>query len=335
MDVVKGIAIILVVMGHVGSIYGGDSSSRSFHILHDFIYSFHMPLFMFISGYLFSSSLMRDYKITALSKLIAYGIPYVVFSILYWVMKTLGGAFVNNAVSFKDLFLIPVFPLSFMWYLYALLIITEMSLVIGRRSKRTVLMVALVCRVIWEILTNISGFTDSRVNDLILTDFIKNYIWFALGFVYAGRIVDVLSRLKSPVKFGFSLIGIAVLIVVSTVGLTKTPFVRILWGLIGICITLCIGLQINKNSFLEYMGRNSMQIYLMHGIVISVLKIITTRFHVPMWGGYFPLLYGTVIASVIPLLIYAICQRVPALDFLFFPNKYYKAKKRYKEWRSI
>lgn len=87
LDVVKGIAIILVVMGHVTSNYINDNNieiAGSFRILHSFIYSFHMPLFMFISGYLFSSSLMKDYKTTALSKLIAYGIPYVVFSVVYW-----------------------------------------------------------------------------------------------------------------------------------------------------------------------------------------------------------------------------------------------------------
>ena len=68
LDVVKGLAIILVVIGHVGSTYGGESASQSFNTIHAFIYSFHMPLFMFISEYLFISSLKNDYKITALRR---------------------------------------------------------------------------------------------------------------------------------------------------------------------------------------------------------------------------------------------------------------------------
>lgn len=288
LDVVKGIAIILVVMGHVGSTYGGESASPSFNAIHSFIYSFHMPLFMFISGYLFTSSLKKDYRTTALSKLLAYGIPYIVFSIVYWAMKTIGGAFVNNAVSVKDLFLIPAFPLSFMWYLYALLIMMELSLLIGRKDKRIVFAVALICRIIWEVLTMQKGFTDSWVNDLILTDFIKNYIWFALGLVYGDRVAALIRNTKPTTKYCVSIVGFAVLILVAATGFTKLAFVRILWGLVGIIATISVGQLINKSRFLEYMGRNTMQIYLIHGTVISVLKIITTKLHIPTWGGVLP-----------------------------------------------
>ena len=45
-DVAKGIAIFLVVYGHT---YDGRN-------LHLFIYSFHMPLFFFISGLLFKEN---------------------------------------------------------------------------------------------------------------------------------------------------------------------------------------------------------------------------------------------------------------------------------------
>lgn len=45
-DRLKGIAIFLVVLGHV---IGYNDCRDSF--LWQFIYSFHMPLFMFISGY--------------------------------------------------------------------------------------------------------------------------------------------------------------------------------------------------------------------------------------------------------------------------------------------
>ena len=331
LDVVKGIAILFVVMGHVGSTYGGELASRSFNVFHDFIYSFHMPLFMFISGYLFVSSLEKDYRTTSLSKLLAYGIPYIVFSVIYWAMKTVGGAFVNNAVSFKDLFLIPVFPLSFMWYLYALLIMAELSLLIGRRDKRAVLVVALICRIVWEAATMQKGFTDSWVNDLILTDFIKNYIWFALGLVYGEKLAAWMRGINSHIKLCVSILGVVLLIVIAATGLSKVAFIRILWGLIGIAAIVCIGQLIDRNKCIEYLGRNTMQIYLIHGTVISLLKIISTKLHVPMWGGYCPLVYATVIAVAVPLMIYAVCKRVPALDFLFFPNKYVKIRRKSSE----
>ena len=60
-DIVKAVAIILVVFGHCIQ-YGSGSeflSSTAFfeNKVFIFIYSFHMPLFMLVSGYLFAYSL--------------------------------------------------------------------------------------------------------------------------------------------------------------------------------------------------------------------------------------------------------------------------------------
>lgn len=46
-DRMKGLAILLVVLGHVYSFVMGAESSE----VNRFIYSFHMPLFMALSGY--------------------------------------------------------------------------------------------------------------------------------------------------------------------------------------------------------------------------------------------------------------------------------------------
>lgn len=50
-DILKGTAIILMVLGHViQTIYAPDNYDEN--LIFKFIYSFHMPLFIFISGYL-------------------------------------------------------------------------------------------------------------------------------------------------------------------------------------------------------------------------------------------------------------------------------------------
>ena len=49
-DILKGIAIILVVLGHIELLYALDAYSQ----FRDFVYTFHMPLFMAISGYLYA-----------------------------------------------------------------------------------------------------------------------------------------------------------------------------------------------------------------------------------------------------------------------------------------
>lgn len=47
-DIAKGIAIILVVIGHLLQ-YNFSGTYK--HILFNWIYSFHMPVFMMLSGY--------------------------------------------------------------------------------------------------------------------------------------------------------------------------------------------------------------------------------------------------------------------------------------------
>ncbi|MDU1413997.1 MAG: acyltransferase [Clostridium sp.] len=61
------IAILLVVLGHSGCIYAGkwsyvvvNNSSEILKYITNFIYSFHMPLFVFVSGYLFSYGKSKD-----------------------------------------------------------------------------------------------------------------------------------------------------------------------------------------------------------------------------------------------------------------------------------
>lgn len=59
-DALRGVAIILVIIGHCISNGSGSGyfSNQGYYenIAFKFIYSFHMPLFMIISGYLFKYS---------------------------------------------------------------------------------------------------------------------------------------------------------------------------------------------------------------------------------------------------------------------------------------
>ena len=81
LDIAKGLLIILVVLGHaIQYSFGTEyTQSREFfsNIVFKTIYSFHMPLFMLISGYLFHNSNKKDFKTLMVSKLIAIGIPMI------------------------------------------------------------------------------------------------------------------------------------------------------------------------------------------------------------------------------------------------------------------
>lgn len=58
-DSARGIAIVLVVIGHVvASYHEADlyTDNALYNFISQFVYSFHMALFMIVSGYLYSRS---------------------------------------------------------------------------------------------------------------------------------------------------------------------------------------------------------------------------------------------------------------------------------------
>lgn len=88
-DAVKGIAIILVVMGHICTGIPG---------LVKWIYSFHMPLFFLISGYLQEGKERRQFVPFLKKKACDLLYPYCTFAVL----GTLGNALI---VKNRDIFI--------------------------------------------------------------------------------------------------------------------------------------------------------------------------------------------------------------------------------------
>ena len=88
-DMLRGIGALLVLLGHLVP----ETSKLKFYI-----YSFHMPMFFFISGYLFKYKNNIKYLIKdKFKKLI---IPYFVFNVISLVITVILG----TRYSIKDIF---------------------------------------------------------------------------------------------------------------------------------------------------------------------------------------------------------------------------------------
>lgn len=82
-DIAKAIGIIFVVIGHCCAIprHGGNVSWQMY--ICDFIYTFHMPLFFFLSGYFFNKKFL-DNKFNFIKKRITgLWVPYIKWSLLF------------------------------------------------------------------------------------------------------------------------------------------------------------------------------------------------------------------------------------------------------------
>ena len=133
LQILQGWSMLLVVIGHVTltGIFENPQTPVSATI-ERVIYSFHMPLFMFISGFLFYfTKISRDlaYKEVVLDKLKRLGLPYLFFTFFTFAVKFIFSSFMKRPVElslrqFTDSFLYPGSnPLSEMWFVATLFII--------------------------------------------------------------------------------------------------------------------------------------------------------------------------------------------------------------------
>lgn len=128
LSILQGWAMLWVVIGH--SRVGNENVWPQYaNLLYDFASSFHMPLFIFISGYLFYlTRIKRKWKYMDMikEKIQRLGIPFVVFTAVALVLKSIFSSEMERPVTisvsnFLYGFLYPAdSPMAEMWFIASL-----------------------------------------------------------------------------------------------------------------------------------------------------------------------------------------------------------------------
>ena len=139
-DIAKAICIILVVVGH----YHPDNAPEWYGIIIRFIYTFHMPLFIFASGYIYAAT-NRGGEITTFlyKKFRRLLLPYFTTSILIISLKLLSQRDLplDNPVtllSYLKMFYQPEAGF-FLWFIWALWLIFLLITLFRNQTNRTIL----------------------------------------------------------------------------------------------------------------------------------------------------------------------------------------------------
>ncbi|MTE19055.1 acyltransferase family protein [Streptomyces sp. TRM43335] len=109
-DNAKFLAIVLVVVGHAWGPLLSDS--RAVQAAYNFVYAFHMPAFIVLSGYLSRNFDMRPGRLRRLVTTVV--VPYVVFETAYTLYRRVGDS-VDHPISLLD-------PWYLSWFLLALFV---------------------------------------------------------------------------------------------------------------------------------------------------------------------------------------------------------------------
>lgn len=124
LDIVKAVAILLVIFGHAVQFGSGLDIEQALNLRTErFILSFHMSLFMLVSGYLFYYSLQR-HSATDIQKkrLLTCGIPILTVAVIHHILLH-----VNHMETFISSF--PADLFGSLWFLWAILVITAIMVV--------------------------------------------------------------------------------------------------------------------------------------------------------------------------------------------------------------
>lgn len=318
-DAAKGIGIILVVLGHAIEYCksAGGYLSSGWQVIYECLGAFHMPLFFFISAFLqrrkeqYQPHCYENKQL--LVRISGLLIPYVVFSFVFWLSKVLMSASVNNAVTITDLLLIIVYPLSTLWFLYALIVFTLLRALVYR-TKISSITVFGVC-VFASILFSHTQMPDILAPTVILR-VIKNSPFFAAGILAAenGRLETVLSKKK----FGFCIAPIVfcILKVLNAHLSINYSTVNMILGFMGIWFVLCVSDSVSF-KIINKLGKDSLGIYLMHDYVICVVVIILRKFITEFDSV---VILALILGTAIPYFIYQICMNNKYLMLIFKPQ---------------
>lgn len=331
-DISKGIAIILVVIGHVISSYhqaGLYNDSHLFNFTTQFIYSFHMPLFMIISGYLSGLRKPKGTKIQQIIQyLINYGIPYIIFSVVWVLMKMIMANYTNTKSSVFELFEIMWFPVSFMWFIFALMIMQIIQVIVSSSNKifkLIHLLIALAGYFVRPFL--VSWFKNLRFSDCILNDFLRTYVFYLIGIYVTEFVIKILDNYKIPITIisGVLLISENVLVYFYTDLLNSTYLYFVLsfvFALVGCLFVIYLSKIIKHFNILEYLGKQSLPIYVLQGLAIAVTRLLLTKLNLNVAWGILPLVVCTIAGCLIPLCVYWITKKIWKLELCFYPQKY-------------
>lgn len=161
LDVAKGLAILLVVLGHLTGSEIKSIGNEWYEIANNYLYKFHMAFFFFICGLIYFHKFhlpasFSDYFVNIKKRFWRVAPAYFLFAIFSYCAKLLAQNFlaVDRKVDFSiaEVSKLVTYPTqsyaSFLWFIFVLLLIESIAPLlfwISRGNKYFAVAIALVC----------------------------------------------------------------------------------------------------------------------------------------------------------------------------------------------
>ena len=304
-DYARGIGIVLVVVGHT---LGGlkNAGVLASDPLHDWIYSFHMPLFFLLSGLFVTRAADGPAAEFVAGKVRTVAYPYLVWSVLQTLVQFVLAPFTNQKVAVASLLTILYRPVMQFWFLYTLFAVFLLFLGLYKLGARAAALLAV----------GIAVYLYAQVGSLgpwgVPYSVANHFLYFALGVAVAGNVHGWVGGRGPARSVGLALLAFALLTAAVLGGIALTVWGKPLAAAIGMAGTALIASVLagaGRLSFLHTWGRKSLQIFVAHTIASAGLRIVLQK----LLGIDAPVVHilgGIAIGIAAPLLLDAVCERV-------------------------
>lgn len=274
--IARGLIMLLVIVGH--AFPDGDRAMASFfaQMIHHTIYLFHMGAFIFIAGFVAAPKILAQSPVEPelrkrFSRLM---IPYFCWTLVLMLLKQIFGMLAREPFSLGDTWklLIGAEHLGWLWYLFALFVISAIFLLLSRFTTNQLVFLAVgaILHAVWLIFP-----------EMYLDRVAKYAIFFALGIWLRPRYDALLPTLRTPAAT-----------VIAVVIILLKPFAPFPYAVTGCAGTLLIWqlacrLADRSNRFAAIftdIGNRSYDIYLLGYYVQVPARVVLDRIlHMPYW----------------------------------------------------
>lgn len=277
LDNIRCILIFCVVFGHLIETINGTKVQAVYQI----IYSFHMPVFLFITGYL---ATFKPKKV-----LMLYVYTYFLFQFLYtiyaWILYDYDIS--QNLINLQ--FTTPQWPL---WYMFVCIVyLCLIPLIDSHQTKTKIIIISFTCAG-----TLLSGFDSTIGYYLSLARMINFLPFFVVGY-YVGHGFTLKLETKffqnPKIRIGLSL-ALGILLAIISLFLASSTYItnivlyrsypydhKIYGPLIRAVVTVVAFLWIlffflvipeKKIPVLSKIGGNTYPIYVLHGFLVLFIR---------------------------------------------------------------
>lgn len=305
-DNLKCLLIFLVVLGHF--LIPVLSDGRSIQAVYYFVYLFHMPAFIFVSGYFAKSYIKKGAP--NINKLTGFLILYLVYKVLIWAVDSLlAGKYTGFEIFTES---------SAPWYMLGMFAWLLMLPLFAKFKGVVSITVTIV-------LGLVIGFEDYFNAFLCLSRIFVFLPFFLAGYYFKGEFVQRLTsrkvRILSAVFLCICLVTVILKldwiksfegmlygnrsyhIFIKIISQNKAMLVRAGWYAVAFITTFAVMSLIPKRKLIiSYIGERTLAIYIVHRLI----RTLFTRYdlyHMVSPGGIGLLVFCVVVSAVLTFIL--------------------------------